>query len=313
MESTTFTFKDHDGIEIFVYKWMPDSGDAKACIQIVHGLAEHAGRYAKFAEYFTNAGYICYADDHRGHGKTACTEENRGKLGLGGWESVIKDLKQLNDTIKDENPGKPVFLIGHSWGSLLLQDYIQQFGKDIKGVVLSGASGAQPFIVQKLGPFLTKQQIKKHGADTPSDFSYNLTFKAYNKKFLPSPTGTDFDWINRNAEAVKDYVADPWCGWKMTGGMALEMVLGLIKMWKPENERKIPVNLPVLVMSGTDDSTNMSLKNLKPLVNRYKNKYGIKDVMTKYYEGARHEIFNETNKDEVLKDLLTWLDAHLPQ
>jgi len=290
---------------------MPDSGDAKACIQIVHGLVEHAGRYAAFAEYFTNEGYACYANDQRGHGKTAGTEENRGKLGPGGIESVIKDMRKLTETIKDENPGKPVFLIGHSWGSMVAQEYIERFGTDIKGVVLVGSAGSQPFIVSKLGPMILRQQIKKHGADTPSDLAYTMTFKAMNKKFLPSPTGTDFDWLSRDAAEVKTYAADPWCGFKVTNGMALEMALGILHTWRPENERKISVDLPVLVMSGSADPVGGSLKAVKPLVNRYKTKFNIKDVTAKYYEGARHEIFNETNKDEVYKDLLTWLDAHL--
>ena len=168
MKASTFTFKDHADVEIFVYKWVPDSGTGKAAIQIAHGLAEHAARYEHVAQSLTDAGYIVYADDHRGHGKTAKTKDKLGQLNPDGWAGVVKDLKQLTDIIKKENPGLPVFLVAHSWGSLLAQDYISQFGSEIRGVVLSGTNGKQPWIIRKLGPILAKKEVKKIGHDTPS-------------------------------------------------------------------------------------------------------------------------------------------------
>ncbi|MHA1370788.1 MAG: lysophospholipase, partial [Promethearchaeota archaeon] len=292
-------------------KWVPDKGDIKACIQIVHGLAEHAGRYEDFAKFLTDNGFICYANDHQGHGKTAGDESKLGLISKGGWDSMVKDLKLMTDKIKEENLGKPVFYFGHSLGSLLGQAYIQNFGGELKGAILSGSSGRQSFIVQNMGIFLSKLMVKLKGADTPSDLAYNLTFKAYNKKFEPSPTGTDFDWLNRDENAVKDYVKDPYCGFKMSNAMALEISKGLKEIWKPENEKRIPKDLPILFLSGTDDSTNMFLKNLEPLIKRYKEKYGIQDVEYKFYDGARHELLSELNKDKVLQDILSWLNAHL--
>ncbi len=310
MKSTTFTFKDAHGVEIFAYKWLPDGGNVKACVQIVHGLAEHAGRYEHLAESLTKAGYVCYADDHRGHGKTAGDKSKLGIFGPGGWDAVVQGMKQLTDIIKKENPGKNEFMFGHSWGSYLSQDYIQQHGGGLKGVVLCGTTGKQTFLVQKMGPVLAKSQGKKIGVDTPSDFLYKMTFKAYNKKFEPSPTGTDFDWISRDPEVVKSYAADPFCGFRITPGFALEFANTLNKLWKPDNEKRIPVGLPVYIISGTMDPTNGFVKMLKPLVKRYKEQVGIKDVSEKYYEGARHAIFEETNKDEVHADVIAWLNAH---
>src|SRR4030042_3255467 len=129
MKLSTFSFKDHDGIDIFVYKWAPD-GEVKAVLQIAHGMVEHGARYARPAEKFTQAGYVVYLNDHRGHNKTAKDLDKKGQLGPGGWESMVKDLKQLTDIIKKENPGLPVFLLGHSMGSFLAQEYIQQYGKE---------------------------------------------------------------------------------------------------------------------------------------------------------------------------------------
>lgn len=310
MKSTTFTFKDHDGVDVFVYRWLPDAGEPKACIQIAHGLSEHAERYTDFAGRFTREGFACYANDHRGHGKTAGAESRRGVLGPGGWDSVVKDLKQLTDIIKKEYPGKPVFYVGHSWGAYLGQDYAQRYGSVIKGFVQSGSTGHQSFVVQNFGVLLARREIRKVGAETPSDLAYNLTFKAFNKKFLPSPTGTDFDWLSRDSTVVKKYTSDPWCGFRISSGAALEMILGLKKTWRPENEKKIPTDLPMLFLSGTLDASSRFLKDLKPLVERYK-AYGIRDVTATYYEGAHHEVFNETNREAVFADLLAWLNAHL--
>lgn len=311
MKSTTFTFKDHQGIDIFTYKWAPDAAKPTACIQVSHGLAEHAGRYAEFAEYFTGKGFVCYANDHRGHGRTAGVESRRGILGPGGWGAVVEDMKQLTDRITTEYPGLPVFLVGHSWGAYLGQDYAQRFGSALRGLVQTGSTGHQSFVIQVFGVLLARRSVRKLGADTPSDLTYRLTFQTFNKRFLPSPTGTDFDWLSRDPAVVKKYTGDPWCGFKMSTGASLEMILGLKNTWKPQNERKIPVDLPQLILAGTEDAASRFLKDLKPLVKRYKETYGFKDVTVKYYKGARHEVYNETNRGEVFADLLAWLSAHM--
>ena len=222
-------------MDIFTYRWAPDTGKPKACIQISHGLGEHAERYTEFAEHFTSKGFACYANDQRGHGRTAGVESRRGILGPGGWDSVVKDLKQLTDIIKKEFPGTPVFFVGHSWGAYLGQDYAQRFGSELKGLVQSGSSGRQSFVVQNFGVLLAKRAVRKLGADTPSELAYRLTFQAFNRKFLPSPTGTDFDWLSRDPAVVKKYTGDPWCGFRISNGGALEMILGVKKTWNPRN------------------------------------------------------------------------------
>jgi alpha-beta hydrolase superfamily lysophospholipase len=308
MQSTTFTYKDQDGVEIFVYKWAP-TGSPKAAIQIAHGLAEHAGRYERMAKTLTNAGFICYADDHRGHGKTAGEKEKLGVLGPGGWESTVKALKVLSDIIKKENPNIPLFFIGHSWGSLLGQDYIQQWSTSIKGVILSGTNGKQSFIVRLFGPILAKKEVKKIGADTPSPFLDKMTFGAFNKPY--EPAATKFEWLSRDHAEVEKYVNDPLCGFFSTAGMAVELSYGVNKIALKENEAKISKDLPVYIMSGSADPSNNMAKGAQVLHDRYKKVWGIKDVSIKIYSGARHEIFNETNRDEVVQDVITWLNAHL--
>jgi alpha-beta hydrolase superfamily lysophospholipase len=308
MKRSTFTFKDQDGIEIFVYKWVPDSDSPKAAVQIAHGLAEHAARYEKIAEALTSAGYICYADDHRGHGKTAGDIEKTGYLGPGGWESTVKEIKMLSDIIKKENPNILLFFIGHSWGSLMGQDYIQQWGNNIKGVIFSGTSGYMDPNLLKMGEMITKKELKKFGPMKRNEKLFKLTFASFNKPFEPAET--EFQWLSRDQDEVNKYANDPFCGFICTTSLFDEFIYGLIKIWKEENERKIPIDLPIYIISGSDDPSNDMTKNLFKLIERYQ-KYGIKDLTYKIYQNARHEIFNEINQNEVFKDVIDWLDLRL--
>lgn len=307
MKETTFTYEDPDGVEIFVYKWTPDAGTTpRAAVQVAHGMAEHAGRYRRFAEALTGAGFVVYADDHRGHGKTAGDLAKAGVVGPDGWNATVADLKQLSDRIKEEWPDLPLFLFGHSYGSFLSQDYIQRWGASLQGVILSGTNGSQP--VLGIASWLARRQVKKHGAETPSAFLDKLSFGAFNKKF--KPTRTDFDWLSRDAAEVQKYVDDPWCGWVAPGQFFVELLKGFKKIWADEHEARIPADLPVFFVAGTMDPVGKYTKNVRKLAARYAAQ-GLHDVEEKYYEGGRHEMLNETNRAEVTADIIAWLEAHL--
>ena len=309
MQSSTFTFKDEDGIEIFVYKWQPE-GAPKAAVQIAHGMAEHALRYERVAESLTKAGYICYANDHKGHGKTAGDFENTGYMGQGGWDGTVNDLKELTDIIKKENPNIPFFFLGHSMGSLMGQDYIQQWGDKIeglKGVILSGTNGSQSKLLIFLGTLIAKAQLKK-GPQKRNEKLDDMTFGAFNKPYEPGET--KFQWLSRDQDEVNKYVADKYCGFVCTTSFFVELLLGLKKIWNKGNELKIPKDLPILILAGDKDPSSNMGKGVEVLIKRYE-KYGIKNITKKIYEGARHEVFNETNRDEVFQDLIKWLDGHI--
>jgi alpha-beta hydrolase superfamily lysophospholipase len=220
-------------------------------------------------------------------------------------DSVVKDLAQLTGIIKKENPGVPVFIVGASWGSALVHLYIMQQAREVQGAVLGGSSDLPAFLIP-LAIWIVKGRIKKYGPDAPNTLA--PLGKNMNKDFLPSPTGTDWDWLSRDPEAVKGYASDPWCGWATPNQMFLDQLIGFAANMKPANERNIPVDLPLLFISGTRDPINAYLKNLRPLVNRYKNKYHFKDVSTKYYPDARHDLMHELNTDEVVADLLAWME-----
>lgn len=306
METTTFTLTTGDGIAMFVYKWMPDDQPPKAIVQILHGVAEYAGRYARLADALTAAGYVVYANDLRGHGKTAQDPDKLGLIGEAGWEEFIKDVKQVTEFINQENYGIPLFLLGHSMGAFLAQSYIQRWGARLKGVILSGTTGKQPLI--SLAIFLAKRKLKKQGADALDIPLNNLTLGSLNKSFKPAKTA--FDWLSRDEEEVQKYVNDPYCGFNKSNGLLAAMLIGEASNWKKAGERKIPKNLPIYLCSGSKCPVGLMSKGVVALYNRYK-KYGITDVTMKLYEGARHEVFNETNRDEVTQDLIEWVNKHL--
>ncbi len=315
MNSTTFTYKDQDNVEIFVYKWEPEQ-PPKAAIQIAHGMAEHAARYAHVAEALCNAGYICYANDQRGHGRTAgdlteaTLEGNAGNLGPNGWKGTLNANHELTKIIKNENSNLPVFFLGHSWGSFLGQDLIQEWGNEYKGCILSGSNGVMIQQVIDVGKSVAESEIQKNGPYAPSKKMDKLSFKPYNNPWRREPGATDFEWLSRDKDVVNKYVADPWCGFISPASFFLEMLTAFEKIWDESNEMKIPKDLSIYFLSGSQDPVSLQTKSLIPLIERYKS-YGIKDVNYKIYENSRHEIFNEINKEEVLQDIVNWLNSHL--
>jgi alpha-beta hydrolase superfamily lysophospholipase len=292
-QDTTFTFTDPDGFHIFVRKWVPPQGvQPKAVVQIAHGGAEHSQRYERVAQFLNGTGYIVYANDHRGHWKTAVTMEHAGVAGQDGWNGIVRDAKQLTDIIKKENPGLPVFLFGHSMGSLISQHYIQQWGSGLKGVVLCGSSGAMTdldLVISKLEAKPREEHQRPAGPRTLQQF----------------------DWLTRDKAEVQKYIDDPWCGFTFTRGFVVDMLRARREGWKPENEARIPKELPIYVISGElDRAAGENTTSIKALVDRYQ-ALGIRHITFKIYPGAHHELLNETNRDEVQSDLLAWLNEHL--
>jgi alpha-beta hydrolase superfamily lysophospholipase len=304
MGKSTFTFNDGDGFEIFVYKWAPEGTKPKAAVQVVHGAAEHALRYERFALYLNQAGYIVYGDDHRGHGKTAGELSKAGIAGQDGWDGMVKDEKQLSEIIKKENPGLPLFLFGHSMGSFMAQSYIECWGQELKGVILSGSTGLTIIPAEALP--LLEQAAAGERRDAVSEAAGGL-FAALNAPFEPAKT--PFDWLSRDEAEVQKYVADPWCGFPFTNGLTLDMGRGTVAMLDPQNQAKIPKGLPVLLLSGELDPVGAN-NGARALEKSYR-ELGIMDVQVILYPQGRHEMLNEINHDEVQQDIAGWLDAHL--
>ena len=315
MKSSTFTFNDPEGIEIFVYKWEPDTSP-KAAIQIIHGLAEHAKRYTRVAEALCKEGFICYANDQRGHGLTAgdlteaTLEGHAGVLGDNGWDGIVEDIHQLSDIIKKENPNLPLFLLGHSWGAFLAQDFIQQWGNELKGCILSGTNGKVRGLVIRAGKIILRGEIKKRDLTEPSQRMYDMNFKTNNHLWDKDEGATGFEWLSREKAEVQKYIDDPWCGFVPPATLWLEFLLGFEKIYDRKSEQKIPKELPIHFIAGALDPIGNKTKGVKAMINRLK-KYGNTKVTYKFYENARHELFNEINRDDVFRDVIEWLNLQL--
>jgi len=307
MKSEVLTFKDKGNLEIFVYKWLPnDNIQVKGVVQIAHGMAETATRYEGFANDLTNDGFIVYANDHRGHGKTAGEASRLGDLGEDGFNSMVENMHELNDIIKEENKNIPIFLFGHSMGSFLTQRYICLYGSELKGAILTGSCGRQGIIID-IARLIAKVEIKKIGRNTKSIKLNKLMFGSYNNSFKPNRT--NFDWLSRDNKEIDKYVNDPYCGTVFTAGFFFDFLGGLKSIEKDEEIKNVPRGLPIYIFSGDKDPVGKNGKGVLKLVKTY-NKHEIKDLTYKLYKDGRHEMLHEINKEEVIVDVIKWLNSH---
>ena len=304
MHESNFVLTASDGAEIFVYRWLPGSVP-KAVVQIVHGMAEHAGRYARLAAALTSAGYAVYAGDLRGHGRTAKTPEDLGLFAeRDGWRKCLDDIWQLNRRIAAEHAQVPIVVIGHSMGSTLVRQFTAEHGAVLAGAVISGNSG-QPTPLALAGRFITRLERLRLGRRGTSSLVQSLTFDAFNKRF--EPARTKFDWLSRDPAEVDKYIADPLCGFAARIQLWIDLLDAWAKMAKPANMARTPKDLPVYVISGTHDPASAETKTLEPMLAAY-HAAGLKSLAQKFYPEARHELLNETNRDEVTRDLIAWMN-----
>ncbi|MBV8773279.1 MAG: alpha/beta hydrolase [Deltaproteobacteria bacterium] len=278
-----------DGNRIIYYRW-PAPRNACAAIQIAHGLGEHALRYSHVAAFLNDAGFHVYANDHRGHGRSAESPELYGDFGEYGWNAVVSDAVQLTRIIKEREAGLPVILLGHSMGSFVAQQYILDHSKEIAGCVLSGS--AAPDLIAHL-----VDEVGEGGLE-----AMNTPFE---------PARTPFDWLSRDRAAVDAYIADSACGFNMTERARESAKSAWERSSKMEQLRRIRRELPIYILAGAADPVNQNLEALKPLAERYR-AAGILDVSERYYLEGRHEMFNEINRDEVMQELLAWLRRIMP-
>ena len=303
MKFNEFTFKSEDGKEIYGCKWVP-AKKPTAILQIAHGMAEHINRYGGFAEALTNEGFAVYGNDHRGHGKTEKSIEDLGYFAdENGWDKVVRDMKLLTETAEKDFSGIPVFLFGHSMGSLLSRNYIMEYGKNLKGVILSGTAG-DPGLLGKIGSIIAKSELKKNGKKARSPKLDDLSFGTFNKAFRPNRT--KFDWLTRDNTEVDKYVNDDYCGGIFTVGFFNDLLRVIARINQKSNIAKILKTLPVYLFSGEKDPVGKNTKSVMSVVKSFK-KTGITDVTVKFYKDARHDMLNEINKEEVHKDIIGWL------
>ncbi|MCB2339705.1 alpha/beta hydrolase [Clostridium estertheticum] len=308
MISESFTFEGKDGLEIFVYKWMPDVDmKVKGVVQLAHGMAETAARYEDFANDLTKNGFVVYANDHRGHGETAGKIEILGELGEDSFNSMVEDMHRLNNIIKEENMSLPIFLFGHSMGSFLTQRYICLYGSELKGVIFTGTCGKRAIIVD-IGRIASKVEIIRKERNAKSINLNKLIFGSNNNFFKPNRTL--FDWLSRDNKEVDKYIENPYCGAIFTAGFFYDFLSGLKSAANAREIKNIPNNLPIYIFGGDKDPVGKNGKGALKLVKTYEN-HGARDLTYKLYKDGRHEMLHETNKDEVTTDIIKWINAHL--
>lgn len=293
-----------DGTPVATWTRLPQ-GEPRALVQIAHGAAEHSARYTRFADFLTGHGFAVTASDHRGHGATAPHTGGRGVAGDDGWRRTVEDLRAVADrALAGLPPGTPHVLLGHSMGSQLARDYAQEYGAGLSGLLLSGTFRSLPGCETETAVRRLEGEIEREGRAAVSDFMPTL-FGAFNE---PYPHRTGYEWLSRDAAEVDRYVADRDCGFAFSAGLALDWVLGVRKINDPEQLARIPRGLPVHVAVGDQDPCHGGMTLVYELLEdlRYQ---GLDRLTWHAYPGARHEILNETNREEVQRDMLRWLES----
>jgi alpha-beta hydrolase superfamily lysophospholipase len=306
MKADTFFFEASDGARIFCHRWYPDAAP-RAAIHIAHGMGEHSARYARVAEPLVAAGYAVLADDHRGHGQTAVAAgpDCLGDFGAAGWDRVVEDACELNGYLATEFPGVPRVLFGHSMGSMLAQQYLYRHGDTLTAAVLSGSPGFGSAFQLFLSHTIARFERWRLGPAGESALMDKLLFGNANETF-DGPEATGFEWLSRDESEVQLYVDDPFCGFVVRTGGLCTLFCGGREARKKSACAMIPPALPIYVFSGADDPVHGEFKNINRLLTRYA-EAGVSTVQHRFYEGGRHEMLNETNRDEVTDDLLAWL------
>jgi alpha-beta hydrolase superfamily lysophospholipase len=267
-----------DGLSLQGYAWLPSSPPI-ATVVLAHGAAEHARRYDRFALALTSAGFAVYALDHRGHGASP-GPRGLGDFGAGGWSALVDDIAQLIALARSEQPALPLALFGHSMGSFAAQQLTFTRSALYDALVLSGSTTWDP----------------QQGAPWPR-FEPNREFE---------PARTPYDWLSRDPHEVDAYIADPLCGFESQTGRSAGSWIDFKRVNDPDGPRGIRSDLPVLLVAGDADPLNRKLEGLNLLQNRWQ-QAGVARIDHRYYLGGRHEMLNETNRDDMTADVIAWL------
>lgn len=275
---STRTLVDADNVRVTYYEWT--ARNARGVVHIAHGVGEHARRYAPLAAELVRAGYTVIADDHRGHGQTGIDYLGLGHLGPRGIRGAVSSLQSVGEAVREQHPNSRVFLLGHSWGALMAQKIVARTGI-YDGVVLTGASLAVLGVLN--GGDLNKpwRGAASHG----------------------------LEWLSRDESVADAFRSDPLC-FDIAEKPVWNLLQATAFLGRPPT--KMPRDIPVLVMGGSEDTIG-GANGARLLAEAYRNRSQLSDVELEIYDGARHEVFNETNRDEVIARLVEWLDRHTAQ
>lgn len=303
-----FYFQSSTGrTSIHALKCVPD-GKPRAVVQIAHGIAEHIDRYRPFMEFLADNGFVAAGNDHLGHGKSIRVPAEQGFFAeKDGWWRVVDDMDKLHDIMSKEYPELPYVLFGHSMGSFLTRTYLIKHPDKYDAVILSGTGHQSPALVLG-GNAAASVMAKLNGAMGDGAKLDSLAFGTYLSK-IENPR-TKFDWLSRDTEQVDKYIADPLCGFVGKIGLYRDMMQGIKFITNEKNIAQMNKEKPVYFMSGDGDPVGDYGKGVERAYKAFCNA-GLHDVFMRLYPGGRHEMLNETNKEQVYQDILNWLNEKI--
>jgi alpha-beta hydrolase superfamily lysophospholipase len=279
-----------DSLAIATYAWGTTTKPPRGVIQIAHGIAEYALRYDRLAQALASDGWLVYANDHRGHGDSTSDAVALGSFGEAGWPALVQDLVAYTQQLRKAHSDLPLFLIGHSMGSFASQEALLDHSDLYTGVVLTGSTALD----------VLAQGLAAAAGDGPVELT------AFNAAF---ENRTGYEWLSRDGAEVDQYVADPRSGFDLPDDTIPQLFVSAPRLGDPDALKHIVSTLPILIVSGQDDPLAGGGQLVEILAQRYRDA-GVTDVTLKTYPGARHEVFNETNRDEITAFVIDWLDSH---
>ena len=286
------------GPELEKRLWLPE-GQPKAMLQLVHGMAEHIGRYDATAQRMNEAGYAVVGHTHLGHGEKA---ERLGYFAKdNGWDALIQDTHTLRLETEAACPGLPYFLLGHSMGSFVVRCYCLQQGAGLTGVILSGTGHFKPSILAAAS-LVARLQCAMGGETKPSALLQRMSSAGYNKTY--GDVRTSFDWLSADEAVVNAYIEDPYCGFPFTAQAYWDLFNGLKRLY-PGKMAAQEKDVPVLLLSGDRDPVGNYGRGVRKVAEEIK-AAGVRDVTMKLYPGNRHELFNDLDRETVWNDLIHW-------
>lgn len=283
-------------------------GEPRGVVHITHGLAEHAARYARFAEFLARCGYHTYAHDHRGHGSTTAPD---APLGVFAWKDgrgkILADISAVHDLIKREHPTLPLILFGHSMGGIIALNFLQRHSSHLKGAAIFNAN-VSAGAAGRLAQFILAWERLRLGSDTPSRMLPRLTFQAWGKT-IPDAR-TPFDWLSRDPDDVDKYIADPFCGWDASVSLWRDLFGLIFSDARDRAFAQVNRSLPILLVGGEKDPATDGGKAVEALAKRF-GAMGFSNLVSRIYPQTRHESLNDINRDEVMADFVEWADTNV--
>ena len=304
-----FTFRSTDGKTDIAVMSVPPIGEPKAILQIAHGMEEHIDRYEEFACFLAERGFLVVGNDHLGHGKSINSPDDLGYFGEGPSNLVVGDMQKLRKITQEKHPGVPYFMLGHSMGSFMLRKYLALNGKGLAGAIVMG-TGFTPEGTTKAGIKVIDILSKLRGDRYQSAFVANLAFGKDYKPYDMAGQDPERSWLSHNVENVKAYYADPLCAFPFTLNGYRGLMEAVLYSCKQENVNAIPLDVPILLISGELDPVGAASKGVLQ-VHSMMQKAGIRDLELKLYPNMLHEILNEPDREQVFTDIQTWMEQRL--